>query len=57
MDALEPQLVAALIEEAVLEVREQGKWDERVALQEEQKVILSQISDRYEDVEDFLNDF
>ena len=47
LDALEPDVIKALIEEAVLEVRDQKKWDQAMLLEAEHKMTLeSMVEDR-----------
>lgn len=47
LDALEPAVIAQLIRDAVLEVRDQDQWDEAVAKEEEQKAQLTKVSDKW----------
>lgn len=56
LDALEPQVLAELVREAILDVRDDVAWGEIEKRETEDKQILQQISDRYDDVTAFLED-
>lgn len=47
LDALEPAVIAQLIRDAVLEVRDQDQWDEAVAKEEENKAQLAKVSAKW----------
>lgn len=55
LDALQPDVLAKLVEDQIESIIDRKVWDARVAEETEQKVVLRQISDRFEDVEKFLN--
>lgn len=54
LDALEPDVLAALVEEEVKSFRDEGKWAEAVATEKREKETLKTISNRYDDVQEFL---
>lgn len=54
LDALEPRMLADLIRNAVLAVRDEEKWDERVAEEEEHRALLGRASERWDDVREML---
>ena len=47
LDALEPTVIAQLIRDAVLEVRDEGQWDDAVAEEEKQKEQLTKVSAKW----------
>ena len=47
LDALEPAVIAQLIRDAVMEVRDQDQWDEAVEKEEEQKAQLTKVSAKW----------
>ena len=55
LDALNPQLLARLVSDAVLAVRDEKIWEEREAEEEEHRAILQTISEEYDSVRDYLN--
>lgn len=54
LDALEPAVLTALIEETVLAVRDEEKWSAKLEEEDEGRRELSRISDRYDDVRSYL---
>ena len=56
LDALEPQVLADLVLEAILDVRDESAWAEVEEREAEEKKILQRISDRYDDVRAFLEE-
>ncbi len=55
LDALEPQMLAKLIEDTVLEYRNEEKWNEQKKEQDDQRAVLAKISDNFEDVSAWLD--
>ena len=47
LDALEPAVIAQLIRDAVVEVRDQDQWDEAVEKEEEQRSQLQKVSAKW----------
>lgn len=56
LDALEPTVIAALIEAAVDQFRDPDLWAEAVAQEEEGLDLLQQAADRWQDVAAYLGD-
>lgn len=56
LDALSPNVIAELIEKEVEERLDMEVWEESQVREEEAKATLSQIADRFDDVEEFLKD-
>jgi len=54
LDALEPAVIAQLIRDAVMEVRDQDQWDEAVEKEEEHKAQLTKVSDQWKRITDTL---
>lgn len=54
LDALEPAFIAELIRDAINDVRDLEKWDERAAREAEERDQLSQLSARWGEVVEFL---
>ncbi len=54
LDAIPPEELVALINRAVLQFRNQEKWDELVSLEKRGRLTLTTISDRFADVVRFL---
>lgn len=54
LDALEPSVLAALIQDAIDDLREADQWTEAVIEEEAQKAILQKTSQLWMDVEKFL---
>lgn len=54
LDALEPNVIVALIEEAVAQYRDPDLWGESVKVEEEGRRLLRATANRWEDVVDFL---
>lgn len=50
LDALEPAVIAQLIRDAVVEVRDQDQWDKAVAAEEKQKKQLGKVSAKWETI-------
>jgi hypothetical protein len=55
LDALEPTVLADLIRNAVEDVRDDALWQEAIELEEEHRRVLQQVSDRWDDVTDYLS--
>jgi hypothetical protein len=55
LDALEPSVIATLIEDAVYEVRDADLWADAVEAEREQRENLTAASERWDDVVAFLN--
>ena len=55
LDALNPEVLAALIEEHVNRYRNVGLWAEDLERENAQRRTLRQISDRYDDVQEYLD--
>ena len=55
LDALDPAVIADLIEQAILAVRDEDAWDEAVAERDAQRDNLRAIADRWDEVEAFIN--
>jgi hypothetical protein len=56
LDALEPSVMATLIEDAITEVREETLWEEKVAEELRGRERLQLIADNWANVQDFLED-
>lgn len=56
LDALEPAVLTALIEETVLAVRDEKRWSAKLEQEEEGRRELTLISDRYDDVSNYLSE-
>lgn len=56
LDALAPSVIEDLIEEAVLEIRDEDKWDAMQKLEDEGRTLLKTCSNGWSEVRDFLND-
>ena len=54
LDALEPQGLAALARDRVMELVDREKWDAAVKKEEEERQILVNASDRWDEVTDYL---
>lgn len=55
LDALEPTVIDALIEDEITQLVDQVAWDEAAAAEETNKGTLTTVSDRWEEIEAFLN--
>lgn len=55
LDALDPQVMADLIRGRIEELVDWDRWEGRLKVEEDHKLILGKISARYEDVAKFLN--
>jgi hypothetical protein len=56
LDALEPSVIADLIETTVMEIRDEDAWDKAVAIETKNKKLLQQASERWKDVAEYLID-
>jgi hypothetical protein len=56
LDALEPTVLAGLIRDEIMGLREAGAWADAVAVEDEHKAVLAKISNRFDDVKQFLED-
>ena len=56
LDALEPAVIEALIETAVLEVRDEHKWEKMVKLEQQGRDLLTKCSNGWSEVREFLKD-
>jgi hypothetical protein len=54
LDALEPQVLAALARDRVMQLVDREKWDAAVKKEEEERQLLVAASDRWEEVTDYL---
>lgn len=54
LDALEPQVIADLIRQAIYSIRDHTKWMAVIDEESEQKQLLSQAEDRWDDIVEFL---
>jgi hypothetical protein len=50
LDALEPSVIEQLIEDQIMEIRNEDRWDARVALEEQHRAGLIKASQRWPDV-------
>jgi hypothetical protein len=56
LDALDPNTLLALIQDAIDAIKDQDAFEERAALEASQRRILTAASERWEDVAEFLGD-
>ena len=56
LDALEPAVIDGLIREHVAQYRDEERWAEAVERENDARATLQTMSDRFEDVQDFLNE-
>lgn len=56
LDALEPAVIEQLIEDAVLEVRDEDKWEKMETLEDEGRSLLTQCSNGWGEVRKFIQD-
>jgi hypothetical protein len=56
LDALEPNVIVELVREAILEVRDEDLWTGRSTEEEEARSTLSAISERFDEVAEFVNE-
>jgi hypothetical protein len=56
LDALKPTTLRKLITEEVMKVRDEKKWKKMLESEENDKVLLKNVSERWSDVCDFLED-
>jgi hypothetical protein len=54
LDALEPVVLAGLVRTAVMSVRDETRWSASVAVEEEHKRLLGEVSERWSDLTDGL---
>lgn len=54
LDALEPAVLADLVRNAISAIADDDKWDDAKALQREHRRTLSQISQNFDDVKEFV---
>lgn len=55
LDALEPAVLASLVSEEVSDLLDTGAWDRALAREDETKRILRVVSDRWEDVTEYVD--
>lgn len=56
LDALEPSVLAALVEDEISDLIDRDAWDDTMAQEREEKELLGQTSERWEDVVEFLRE-
>ena len=56
LDALEPSVIDGLIREAVLEVRDEDLWEEKLEEQTKSRELLSLVSDNWHEVKDHVEE-
>lgn len=56
LDALEPSVIDQLIEDHILELRDENLWDEKVAEEADHRKMLERVSQQWNDVAQFLED-
>lgn len=56
LDALDPKTLSGLIEDAVLKVRDETKWDKMVGRRDDARATLQAVSDQWAEVRDFVGD-
>jgi hypothetical protein len=54
LDALEPQVIATLIRDEIMSVRDEEKWEAAVEQETEHKRLLSAVSDKWEELTEDL---
>lgn len=54
LDALEPNVISRLIEAQLMALRDERLWEEKLEEERHHKLLLEQVSDRWEDVAQFL---
>lgn len=54
LDALEPTVISDLIEDVVLELRDEDAWNEQMAIQERGRMLLNAATERWNDVVELL---
>jgi hypothetical protein len=57
LDALEPSVLAGLIQDAIISVRDQDDWDLAVEREEEGRALLRKVSTYWENVEETMDDY
>jgi hypothetical protein len=55
LDALEPSVMAQIIEDAVLAVRDEDAWGKAVRRQDHARATLRAVADQWDEVEDFVD--
>jgi hypothetical protein len=56
LDALDPPVLAGLVRDQVLAYRDEDEWEARVDAQEEERKHLKQVSKRWEEVTEYLDE-
>jgi len=56
LDALEPEVIQGLIEAEILKERNDEIWEARLEAEQESKDRMREISNRYDEIVDFLDD-
>jgi len=54
LDSLEPTVIADLIREGVLSIRDEDAWGEAEEIEQEQRELLQRTSERWDEVEEYL---
>ena len=54
LDALEPRVIAALVRDAIMKIRDVDAWAEKVEEEDRHRELLQKTSDRWNDVVDYL---
>ena len=57
LDALDPEVIESLIEKAVLDGRDEDKWEDRVSQEESEKSQLERVSENWSEVAEFVERF
>ncbi len=55
LDALDPKTLTGLIENTVLDLRDEDEWNDAVEQEEDQRKTLETLSERYEEISAFLD--
>jgi len=56
LDALEPSVMEDLVRDEIKDLRDEDVWDQRVAIENEHKRLLTECSERWGEVVDFLDE-
>ena len=56
LDALEPDVMANLVRDNILAIRDDDLWNEALDEENEHKEALSRIAENYDEIEQFLDD-
>ena len=56
LDALEPRVLEDLVRDEINSLRDQTPWDDLVAKEDRHKALLTQVSDRWDEVVEFLGE-